>query len=82
MNRWRPCRSSPGNSVLGDLKSVAPLINARFHFGWLRINCEDAANKTVMAGFVIEIARYVQRYHRAEILGLDAHPVPAALKTG
>jgi hypothetical protein len=34
-----------------------------------------------MARLVVEVARYVQRYRRAEIVALDVHPIPAALKT-
>ncbi|SRR6266404_374592 len=58
------------------------LINPGFHFGRLHINRKDAADRTVVAGFVVEVAGYVQRYRRAEIVALDAQPVPAALKTG
>ena len=35
-----------------------------------------------MAGFVVEVASYVQRYRRAELVARDVQPVPAALKTG
>ena len=47
------------------------LINVGFHFRRLRINCEDATDRTLVAGFVVGVASYVQRYRRAEIVALD-----------
>ena len=48
-----------------------PANECTFPLGRLRIDCEDAANGTVMAGFVVEVARYVQGYRGAEIVGFD-----------
>jgi hypothetical protein len=57
-------------------------MNSGFHLGRLHIDCKDAADRSVVAGFVVEAAGYVQRNRRAEIVALDAQPVPAPGKCG
>jgi hypothetical protein len=44
-----------------EISQTANSINSDFDSGWLRVNRKDAADGTVMAGCVFEIARYVQR---------------------
>jgi hypothetical protein len=53
-----------------------------FHFERFRINRKNAADRSGVARLVVEVARYVQWYRRAEIVALDVQPIPAARKTG
>ena len=79
-----PHTISPVRELLGTQREFSDfrLVNAGFYLGRLGINCKDAADVMGVAGLVVEVAGYVQRYRGAEGVALDMHPVPTTLKTG